>query len=161
MGLDIRAYNKMKKIADIPNEEDEQEEYRLEFETDSTRIYVNSDFNVEGQIIDGYYEHEDYLSFRAGSYSGYNTWRNKLAVIAGYKSANEVWSKTEGPFFELIFFSDCEGVIGAAASEKLFNDFFSYEEKAKEELDEYDFEKYVNFKKAFELAKDDGGVVFS
>ena len=147
MGLDIYACSKIRKIPDSE---------------DAHNLWVNESFNVEGQIVSGSYEStEEGFSFRAGSYGGYGQWRQKLSVVAGYKSAEHAWELNSGPFWELIYFSDCEGVIGQEASAKLFNDFNTYIDKAHRELSSYDFETFLNFKKAFKIGKDDGCVVFT
>lgn len=57
-------------------------------------------------------------------------------------------------------FSDCEGYIGSVVSKKLAKDFKDLEVIAKEKLDENDFEKFMNFKSAFELASENGCVEF-
>jgi len=101
MGLDIYACSNIKKIPDSE---------------DAHNLYVNDNFNVEGQIVSGSYESsDDGFSFAAGSYSGYGQWRQNLAKVAGYKSAEEAWELNGGPFWELIYFSDCDGVIGQEA----------------------------------------------
>lgn len=126
-------------------------------------------------------------SFRAGSYSGYNEWRDDLALAAGFSGgAQEVWSledesiigKPESPpFSELINFSDSDGIIGPKLSKKLYNDFINNEGKIKENIDmwflkvhpykEYDirdmewfFAKYDDWKEAFKVASENGFVSF-
>jgi hypothetical protein len=42
----------------------------------------------------------------------------------------------------------------------LAKDFKDLEKIAREQLDDYDMETYLNFKKAFELASEDGCVQF-
>jgi len=67
------------------------------------------------------------IEFRAGSYSGYNKWRDELARRALDLPAATVWEDpsrfVEAPFFELINFSDCEGTIGPDAASDLATDF--------------------------------------
>lgn len=128
-------------------------------------------------------EKSEYDSFRAGSYSGYNWWREQLSIMAGYESANEVWENNNlntrylklneingeenvfGPFVELINFSDCEGVIGPEISKKLYKDFVDFDEKAKEykmdkDYENYFYTKYCEWKEAFRVASDGGLVHF-
>ena len=115
------------------------------------------------------------MGFRAGSYSGYNHWREKLAEIAGYPSietdrfgsglkemrhdagAREAGS---GPFYELIWFSDCEGIIGPITSAKLARDFADFQAKADAVEDDYWREKYGKWRQAFEMAAEEGAVDF-
>lgn len=98
----------------------------------------------------------EYGSFRAGSYSGYNHWRAELSKMAGYSGPEEVWDdfseksykkyserklklkSIEGkkieppkPFYELICFSDAEGMIGPEIAKKLYEDFIDFDEQAK------------------------------
>ena len=83
------------------------------------------------------YRFESAFDFRAGSYSGYYYWRNELAKLAGnkqtpYESFNgktelrydaTVWKSKKGPFWELIDFSDAEGVIGPVVCKRVHKDF--------------------------------------
>lgn len=62
-------------------------------------------------------ENTDEHSFRAGSYGGYNQWRDDLRV----QFNPEV--KPELPFYELIYFADNEGTIGPKACRDLAYDF--------------------------------------
>lgn len=75
-----------------------------------------------------------------------------------------VWQNPMGyagrPFYELIDFSDCEGVIGPEVSAKLAKDFADWDEQAKRTLDDYDYEMYSNWHKAFKIASDGGAVIF-
>jgi len=71
------------------------------------------------------------IDFRAGSYTGYNRWRAVLAKFAGIQDLKAFWIKAGGienrkgkePFFELINFSDCEGVISHKECKRLLHDF--------------------------------------
>jgi len=119
--------------------------------------------------------------FRAGSYSGYNTWRNDLAMTMGWLSGVEgAWEEGEQygpPFMELINFPDNEGYIGPVVSEKLYQDFVKYEDQVMDKIDqwflkmdpdkEYDVEdlkwfesKYQKWKEAFNQARKGGLVSF-
>lgn len=99
--------------------------------------------------------------FRAGSYSGYNVWRNQLAILAGYESARHVWEHIDiGPFYEIINFSDCEGVICAKNSKKLHGDFLKFAEAAEKHEDPRFNDLYKEWMHAFLLASEDGCVEF-
>lgn len=101
------------------------------------------------------------LKFRAGSYGGYNDWREQLAQLAGYASARHVWNDhLLGPFVELINFSDCEGVIGSEAAQKLATDFAAFNEKALKHKDPWFYRMYRRWWMAFEIASDGGAVEF-
>lgn len=160
MGLDISTYRKLV-LANGNEAFDETGE--LKYEEGWHQMFVNHNFPSQADgIEDGKaYRGEEGKGFRAGSYGGYNRWRETLASIAGYTSPAEVWDNPKpGPFFELVNFSDCEGVIGPDTSRKLAKDFADFYEKAKALGDEYFFQKYEEWKAAFEFASDSGAVCF-
>ena len=109
----------------------------------------------EGIDPDTVYTFNERFNFRAGGYGGYNWWRSTLDRFKGDEA-----------FQELINFADNEGVIGPVVSKKLANDFVKYESEAiafsKTLADNEDFwlESYRNWKKAFEVAADNGAVNF-
>lgn len=83
----------------------------------------------------------DSKHFYRNSYGGYNEWRRTLAEIVGYphkvgktRSGADVgaWEATSGPFWELIYFSDCEGYIGGTVLEKLHKDFADWKNRIDE-----------------------------
>ena len=75
-----------------------------------------------------------------------------------------IWENEEAyeglPFFELINFSDCEGILGAPVCAKLAADFAKYQERANTSHDEWWREKYAGWRRAFEMAADNGCVEF-
>lgn len=169
MGLDITAYKNLK-LTDIPADED------LETDGNYTMLYPEQSPDVVGDLTSDYfYEYEDSMGFNAGSYSGYNNWRNDLARLAGYpleqyKGYFDIvseshcvacWNGAKGPFSELINFSDCDGIIGTEVAKKLAKDFADFQEKANT-FEAYNFwlEKYNYWRKAFEMASENGAVVF-
>lgn len=84
-------------------------------------------------------------------YSAYNEWRDQLSTFVD--EANPY------AFFELINFSDCEGVIGPLLSKKLALDFSRFEPRAAE-VGGLFCEIYAEFKKLFEMAADEGAIQF-
>lgn len=112
------------------------------------------------------------VGFQAGSYSGYNRWRENLCRFANGVAPDTIWFDEETwagkPFFELVMFSDAEGTIGPKTSAKLAKDFADYELhclSAAQQLADVDerewfVEKYEDFRAAFELAAQDGFVIF-
>jgi hypothetical protein len=113
-----------------------------------------------GGMLEGFYrvdpEHE--FEFRAGSYSGYSAWRRKLAEIVG-TTAKAVWNgDDQGPFRELIGFSDSEGSIGTEVCAKLARDFDEWADRLPTDRD-FRF-LYGDFRRAFHLAAQDGAVRF-
>jgi hypothetical protein len=147
MGLDITAYRRLQPDPHGSITIDPEEQFPGRLQGLAPRKYACSA--------------DDQFDFRAGSYSGYNAWRDELAKMAGYPSAEYVWYRvTKGPFLELINFSDCEGFIGPETAAKLARDFAEYQAKA-EELGDYFLGKYEDFRKACEYAADGGAIQFS
>lgn len=168
MGLSVHAYSK---LAFAPDQDpDDEEADALVF------IEIGRGFAAQAAGLQvGFYvaNGEDYEF--GDSYSGYNRWRDRLAQLAGYaptlhvaKAGAEavlrhdvtVWNGAQGPFSELINFSDSAGSIGPVTSAKLATDFNAFREQA-EALNDRDFlATYTSFQRAFALAADDGAVVF-
>ena len=172
MGLDITAY---RKLTPANGNEAFDETGELKYEDNWTQFYKNPAFPGRADDIQDHraYKAEDSEGFCAGGYGGYNRWRDQLAELAGYpltkhmqygqeqqSHAAACWEGVEGPFSELINFSDCEGVIGAAVSAKLAKDFADFQEKADAHQDERFRDKYAEWRKAFEMAADAGAVRF-
>jgi hypothetical protein len=170
MGLDITAY---KRLTPAENVEVDEAGYPVDWDR-----YVKANARgiemieatwpgrTEGLIPGQIYSFEDRLGFRAGSYGGYNRWRAWLARVAGYESDEWVWeNQPEGPFVELINFSDCEGMIGSVVASKLARDFAEHEAKiladAEEPIEPYSAAAlYRTWRQAFEMAADGGAVDF-
>jgi hypothetical protein len=70
------------------------------------------------------------------------------------------WGMSEGPFWELIHFSDCEGTIGPEVSAKLAQDFARYQDQADAHPDERFRDLYATWRTAFEMASQGGAVDF-
>ncbi len=179
MGLDITAYSNARKLDALYNEDGEPVDpvTREPFEDGNvTTAYLNDDFpgRADEFTHKGVYAYDEAYGFRAGSYGGYNQWREQLAILAGYPAIQTTrfggsvemrhdagaWAADAGPFYELIHFSDCEGVIGTAVAAKLLKDFDDNREKAVETGDDYFLSKYDEWRTAFELAAHDGFVAF-
>ena len=60
----------------------------------------------------------------------------------------------------MINFSDCEGVIGPKTSAKLAKDFAEFQAQADAHPDDWFRDLYTTWRRAFELASDDGAVGF-
>lgn len=174
MGVDIYGWSKVR-LAENQTFDAYGEPLASE---DAQVIYINADFpdrltewpDKSVVMVDG---EETHCYSRA--YSGYNRWREDLAKLAGWplteyegyggmKSkchAAGAWEATEGPFWELIQFSDCEGMIGTAICQKLAKDFSDWQEKADAIEDEYWRQGYAAMRKAFEIGSDGGLVRFA
>lgn len=159
MGLDITAYSHAKKV----NGEFDDNKH--------TNVYIIDAFRKQADgLKEGCYEISEYgvERFRAGSYSGYNEWRDWLAHVVG-KSDKEIWANPDPsiPFVELINFADNEGTIGPKTSAKLYKDFvkmFPEVLKAATKLDVdtsmWYLSRYFRWMDAFELAQYEGFVQF-
>lgn len=120
------------------------------------------------------------FSFEAGYYGGYNLWRELLSHFALNESPETVWGnphKFAGkPFVELINMADDEGAIGPVTSKKLAADFERMRDRVKQKLCA-GIDKYLQYRdqhitacawlklydawhKAFQIASDDGFVIF-
>lgn len=168
MGLDITAYTGLTELR--PQADGEYPEGQ------ETSLYNNPDFpgRFDGLKERTIYSYTEFFGFRAGSYGGYNAWREQLAEMAGYPktpvvrfgrieehlSSATCWNGATGPFSELINFADNEGAIGPVVAKKLADDFAAWQEKADAHPDEWFRMKYADWRKAFEMAADNGAVSF-
>jgi hypothetical protein len=179
MGLDITAYSEIAEMTDAVFDADGEAidvttREPLDYD-DYAQFYRNPDFPGRADEIKdkAVYSFEDSDGMRAGAYSGYNRWRDMLAKMAGYPEGSyqeygrvwkshcvDCWNGATGPFSELINFSDCEGVIGAAVSAKLAKDFTDFQGKADGHSDDWFREKYSEWRRMFELASKGGCVKF-
>lgn len=154
MGLDITAYGNLV-LAEAKPRGDDYNAWGDSRVDAGTHVWVNEGWSPPriGPLVDGLYfiDQDRRLSFRAGSYSGYNGWRNWLETIAAGTDA----------FYELINFSDAEGFLGPAVSAKLAEDFKQNRGNAILKMsDEWDLEKYDQWQGAFALAANNGVVEF-
>lgn len=171
MGLDITAYGRLEKL-DIAYDHNTEEPALREGK--QFYFYPHDEFPKQMEGVTGVYELSGWgnsFHFRAGSYSGYNRWREHLAVMVGIDQ-DALWEdriEQIGPFVEIINFTDCDGTIGPATSAKLFKDFAEWldraEAHAKSFTDDSDSQdwwisRYRNFMSAFALASDGGAVKF-
>jgi hypothetical protein len=164
MGLDITAY---RKLWPAPQAEVDSDGYPKEYDKfahfGSATIQWTEEHwpgHSDG-IKPGVYGFAEAHGFRAGSYGGYNQWRNQLSCVMRGKPAEDLWKEPiAGPFAELIHFADNEGVIGPTVAAKLAKDFADNQARAEAVTDEYFLKKYNEWRKAFELAADDGAVDF-
>ncbi len=162
MGLDITAYSQLKDTGrpfdwDVDEENAYIPHNHQDFATRCVECTPGNAFEYEGEL-------HAYI----GAYSYYGAWRDQLAKLAGYPPvvgrprpySEGAWAATEGPFWELINFTDCDGVLGTAVCQKLAEDFADYEESARLLEDEEFLCTYLQFKAAVEWASDGGAVVF-
>ena len=167
MGLDIIYYSDLKFVKEDSPENAENDDDSLSFLYKIDGVADRTD-----GLAPGWYQTTEGGSFRAGSYSGYNAWRNELARCMLGVSDEQVWKmaserKTfnKKPFVELINYSDCEGFIGPKTAAKLAQDFSKFENKAKahqmpNDPDNWFYTQYQKWKTAFEVASNNGAVKF-
>ena len=173
MGLDINVYTNLTPYTGTLDKDGYPTENNV------VRIY-NSDWFIGREhpfILNQLYIGDDMddLGFRAGSYSGYGEWREQLATLAGYEkilttpSYREPYlsacasarNKTSGPFYELINFSDCEGILGTTTCLKLAKDFAEYQilaDKIKDTFNRFN-DLYSNWRIACEIAGNHNGCI--
>lgn len=165
MGLDITAYQNVNLVEVLLTYEDYEEKYDNEWEKYD---YVHSCQDFPDRLppleVGGVYTFEKKFWFRAGSYSGYNSWREELAAMALSVTPREIWNNPDRfsgmPFVELINFSDCEGHLGSEVCKKLLKDFDTFVAKAEQIEVDYFFELYQNWHKAFRMAANNGYIDF-
>lgn len=161
MGLDVTAYRKLTPAPDGVDEHGGATDGHVRL---SDIMEEHFPGRMEG-IAPGVYSTADEFDFRAGSYGGYNEWRDELARLAGHSSARHVWSlikvnpALKGPFVELINFADNEGVIGPIVAAKLARDFTQFIGEA-EARGGWFLDRYRFWQRAFEMAADGGAVDF-
>ena len=161
MGLGIVAYSNL-----TPVTEDEAVQCNDE---DLVPAQAHPDFERTTRGSAPYYRITDTTvtwTWRAGSYSGYNGFRNMLASLAGV-SITDVWKLPnlywEVPFFELLNFSDCEGTVGTEAAKDLLVDFIQHRPQFVAMVasdDPYWISLYDNWIHGLTLASENGVLYF-
>lgn len=124
MGLDMVAYSK------IVRSEDQSDEGGY----NGIRIWRDSFGYCE--LEEGKWEStraSRIHTFRVGSYSSYNQFRDDLCRAIHGVSSHHVYENLEDyvgkPFIGLINFSDCDGMIGPEISSILYRDFVDNRER--------------------------------
>lgn len=169
MSVQITGYRGLERITD----EQADNETRL------VHVYRIAEFIDRcDDVEDGFYRYAEASDGADLSYGGYNRMRDTLAHFAGYPAhphpvdpmhtfSETAWEATEGPFWELINFSDSEGALGTATCKKLAADFAQFQEKFDDGMGRFwapdsPFARfYADMRAMFELASDGGVVVFS
>lgn len=169
MGLDISWYRNLHEP--LPFDRNSGDDLDDTFYHTRTTFTDHPSFEGRIQGIDPNlsYKYDERGGFHAGSYIGYYHWRNTLAEMAGWPEKRDgngektycvdAWEGEDGPFAELINFSDCEGTIGPVVSAKLAKDFADYQEKADAEGGDF-AGRYALWRNAFEQAAQNGAVDF-
>jgi hypothetical protein len=183
MGLDVTAYETVAALDPQPPRpwtDDLYEEAIHVFSYGAFEHALNGlpyDYEISplagSLILDaGWYQATgETLGMRAGSYGGYNRFREALADAALGVTPDVVWNEptayAASPFFELIHFADNEGCLSGVACAHLAADFAEQREVVLPKWDPDDEtqswfrEKYDGWQELFKLASGDGLVVFS
>lgn len=180
MGLSITAYSKAKLLPKHLRIDRCYDEHVIAFAYScfprSYRGLADADV-VDGESIgDRCYDVSDSEKhwFSAGSYTGYNVFRDVLSTAFHGVEAGAIFKDPEryvdAPFFELINFADNEGTIGPDAAADLLKDFddgrsrwadYLVERYADKPWDsKYYLEKYEDWAHACRLAADRGLIDF-
>jgi hypothetical protein len=179
MGLDITAYRQLKPCAAPEGAATGDYDYERFFAPLNNDHFPGRAAGLDSEWYEFSRLDGAVLGFRAGSYSGYNNWREWLAKLAGYpedpaedlrhRHSGGAWKADGGPFWELIYFADNEGTIGPIVSAKLAKDFAEWDERAKAFSETIDadaesrawfYRQYQTWRHAFEMAADNGAVDF-
>lgn len=189
MGLDITAYSHLTLAPTQCKDPDEGRTYDYCYSKKHIRVYFNPHFPHatldiadldEACLVET--DQSDSYGWRAGSYGGYGIWRSTLALFSfgidtyERQSRDENWTELareenrEKAFWELINFSDCEGIMGPRTSAKLYWDFWLNRENYVDfvtnknpypgwEAKDY-IARYDDWMHGFDLARHDGIVDF-
>jgi len=170
MGLDVTAYKRVTLVRAMTVQQANAENYDP-WPRSETLLYVDHPCRTQHDgMVEGAYAYEGAFCFHAGSYHGYNLWRNRLADLVGVARAGTQGSHG-GPFAELIHFADNDGFIGPRTAAKLAADFDTWRDRASGILSggsaslcvisfSWWFEMYECWSRAFHLAANGGAVQF-
>lgn len=167
MGLDISVYERVELVTEVHAVEDSDGRICYE-DKGHIKPYQEGCFQHNNGGIEPskcYISTGEETGFRAGSYGYYGEWRRQLCLTATGMEIEVLWDSPEKyfdqPFWNLINFSDCEGVIGPTICAKLAEEFRTHRENVRPQLDEeWGQPKYDEWQEAFELAAAGGMVVF-
>lgn len=166
MGLDVTAYNNLEYVE--PLDWDRYEDL-YDLDKDVTYLQVNPHFpDSSVGVVEGIYrvtEASERFGWHAGSYSGYNRFRERLAESVGYWPS-DCWEDPESymdkPFYELVNFSDCQGTLGTEACKSLYQDFVENRQAFVGLVGKDDFmgfvQRYDDWTEGFRIASNNGYV---
>ncbi len=163
MGLDIRFFQYAETV-DGPakgNGGDADVIHNANFAPEQMGQFNQHDSLGEWVRVSGFRGH-----FRVGSYGSYNDWRKRLSLAILSTPPEAIWSEPERfrgmPMVQLIDFSDCEGIIGPQTCAVLRRQFEFSREKffVDRNVEQWHYEIYGNFQRAFDIAADTGCVQF-
>lgn len=140
-----------------------------EEEADFTAFVIDEDWKYKIKNLQDGKAYTGDLIFRGISYpySSHSRFREKLIKLIGrddlLDNKKEIkWNELtpEIPFYDLIDFADNEGCLDWEISAKIYSDFEKFNDKAKSEMNVYDYSEYETWLETFKAAKNYGVVVF-
>jgi len=161
MGLVIEAFSNIIKLNPKYNLDDIDREEPIDpitnkYYKDTFKASVDLEYKLHNGDVFCY---KDRKIFIDTSCTRYNSWRHDLSSFL--KITFRSLSDNELPFQELIHFSDCEGTICSSVSQKLYNDFCSFDRLAQSKRENYFYDYfYLNLKECFKTASNNGAVIF-
>ena len=162
MGLGITVYEKIELVEAMTYAELKAKDWDHPLYDDDGHFHVSvvDEEYRDRTPTEGFYRTSGKSKrFRAGSYGGYNRWREELAELVG-TTPKKVWAgEVPSAFGELINFSDCEGTLKSEVCAKLAKDFAEYQGRA-DRIGGYFLDSYNHWREAFELAANGGAVDF-
>jgi len=185
MGLDIMAISNLEKKHKLS---EEQKALPWEFQPAKKATRITIDATPYGSEHGGFNKCEDMEGgkyaetnettehhFRAGSYSGYNRFRKLLSDGVAGVDPHALWENEDqykdSQMFEMINFSDCEGILGTGVCKKLYPQFLENRDKFENYLKtimsedgdtiRWEMSTYDDFTEAFRLGSQNGIVVYT
>lgn len=167
MGLDISYYRSWKPYEGEIKDWDHAEEITMSQNIDLTHIWNNEEFKGRAPDMPEWVVAGEGGHFRAGSYGGYNQFRDHLCRALHGFPVTDLWKKPdeemkEYAMWELLHFSDCEGVLDGACCARLHEQLEENWDKIVAFFgdDSWDLEKLGYWREAFEAAAGEGFVRF-
>jgi len=156
MGLSVSVYQNIKKT-------DNEEEYDFEAYVIDEK-WEHKIKNLEKGCIYSGDRVDHSISY---PYSAHNRFRETLIKLTGRSKLLKVDGTidfenlpTDIPFYDFIDFADNEGCLDWEISEKIYNDFKEWEERAMIFYDDFSIVRYLEWLNVFDKAKNGGVVVF-
>lgn len=174
MGLDVTAYKDVKVITE------QQYDAAHELGGDGKAGYAHGSCDFpgrgEGLVADdsqAHFAYEDSQHCFSAGYGRYSGFRDALALMLGFRGnpnaprhsfmATPTYAACitgSGPFWEMIAFSDCEGVLGPVVCRKLAQDFVQYDAEAHAGMTEEHYRWYAQIREGFVFAGENGCMIY-
>lgn len=165
MGLDVGVYSNIKEV-DVQGIDIEDIEDEIDYDFIAYVLDVEDwAYKIKNLTKDGYYTgtyEGNFVSYSYGSHSMFRVELLKLIKREDLLIKNEInWEilPNDIPFIDLIDFADNEGCLDWEVSNKLYNDFNEWLPKAILYFDFIGLDRYKSWMEAFEVAKNNKGVV--